>query len=472
MNEFNTDGTKQWQEEMALKRFQLISPLLDDSLDPAKKILLRKSIAGQAGISVRSLYRYEKAYENGGFAGLKPLNREIRRSTALPENFDELVCEAVQLKREVPSRSVNQIIMILELEGRVPPGVLKRSTLQRHLYRAGFGKKQMKRYAEARKSSSRRYCKPHRMQLTQADIKYGPKLPIGKNGAKVQTYLSVVMDQHSRLVLASGFYATQDAWIVEEVYRKAILKHGKMDCALNDNGKQYVSRQLAASLAALGIRVQYAKPYSPQTKGGIEVFNRFVNAFLAECRAQKVRTLEELNRWWDIWLESYYHRKPHEGISEYYTSLGCPERGEGITPLQEWNRDTRPLTFLDVRAVTEAFLHHEQRSVDSSGCFSFRGKKYEAGVTLAGKKVSIAYDPMAPEQVTVSSEGICPFEAAPLIISENCGPRPALPAHMLPETPETSRFLEALREKNRKEKQARADAISFGSYRKDGGSHV
>ena len=125
------------------------------------------------------------------------------------------------------------------------------------------------------------------MQLTEADIKYGPKLAIGKNGEKVQTYLSVIMDQHSRLVLASGFYASQDAYIVEETYRKAILKYGKMDAALNDNGKQYVSRQLAGSLAALGIRVRYAKPYSPQTKGGVEVFNRFVNAFLAECKAQK-----------------------------------------------------------------------------------------------------------------------------------------------------------------------------------------
>lgn len=63
-----------------------------------------------------------------------------------------------------------------------------------------------------------------------------------------------------------------------------------------------------------------------------------------------------------------------------------PSKGEGITPLQEWNRDTRALTFLDVNVVTKAFLHHEERMVDNSGCFSFRGRKYEAGVTLAGKK--------------------------------------------------------------------------------------
>lgn len=39
------------------------------------------------------------------------------------------------------------------------PGILKRSTLQRHLYDAGFGKKQMKKYTDARASSTKRYCK-------------------------------------------------------------------------------------------------------------------------------------------------------------------------------------------------------------------------------------------------------------------------------------------------------------------------
>ena len=137
------------------KKFRLISPILDESLDPAKRLQVRKEIADKAGVTTRSLYRYEAAYRSGGFAGLKPMNREQRRSFALPENFEELVGEAIQLKREVPARSVAQIILILEMEGLVAPGILKRSTLQRYLYDAGFGKKQMKKYTEARSSSSR-----------------------------------------------------------------------------------------------------------------------------------------------------------------------------------------------------------------------------------------------------------------------------------------------------------------------------
>ena len=110
-----TTENKQWQDEQALNRYQLIAPLLDEALDNAKRIQMREDIAGKNGISPRSLYRYEAAYRNGGFAGLKPTNREQRRSQKLPENFDEILEQAIQLKKEVPKRSVKQIIYILQI---------------------------------------------------------------------------------------------------------------------------------------------------------------------------------------------------------------------------------------------------------------------------------------------------------------------------------------------------------------------
>ena len=220
---------KQWEEQEALHRFQLISPLLNEDLDDAKKIQLRKQIAEENEITIRSLYRYEKAYREGHFSGLKPATRKKHRSQKLPENFEFLVEEAIQLRKEVPERSVAQIILILEMEGHVAPGVLKRSTLERHLYKRGFGREHMKMYRDARESSSKRFCKPHRMMLIQGDIKYGPKLPIGKNGAKIQTYLSSAIDDHSRYILASRFYDNQEETIVEDTFHQAIIRHGAFD---------------------------------------------------------------------------------------------------------------------------------------------------------------------------------------------------------------------------------------------------
>ena len=122
----------------------------------------------------------------------------------------------------MPERSVAQIIYILEAEGLVAPGILKRSTLERYIYRAGYGQKQMQMYKEARNSSSKRFCKPHRMMLIQGDITYGPKLPIGKHGAKVQTYLSSAIDDHSRYLLSSRFYDNQEESIIEDTFHQAI----------------------------------------------------------------------------------------------------------------------------------------------------------------------------------------------------------------------------------------------------------
>ena len=111
-----------WQDAVALDRLQMINPLMDPEMDGAKRIQLRKEIAASHDISVRTVYRYEKAYQENSFAGLRPMNRQMRRSKRLPENWDEIIGEAIILKREVPKRSARQIIKILEIEGWAAPG--------------------------------------------------------------------------------------------------------------------------------------------------------------------------------------------------------------------------------------------------------------------------------------------------------------------------------------------------------------
>ena len=471
MNTTSTASTD-WREQEALERFRLISPLLQSDLDDAKRLQLRRKIASENGISVRSLYRYEKAYAEKKFSGLKPAERKSRFSRSLPENYGLLLEEAIQLRKEVPERSVDQIIFILEAEGRVPCGVLKRSTLERHLYRSGYGREHMQMYRQARESSSKRFCKPHRMMLIQGDIKYGPKLPIGKNGAKVQTYLSSAIDDHSRFLLSSRFYDNQEEAIIEDTFHQAIIRYGIFDACYFDNGSQYIAKQIKSSLARLGIRVMHAKPRSGKSKGKIEKFHQVVDAFNREVKLKNIRTLEELNRLWTVFYEEYYHKRPHSGISEYYESLGAAIPKEGITPLQEWNRDSRPLSFADVSVVAEAFLHHEKRKVDKGGCISFRGMKYETKPFLIGHTVEISYDPADTGKVTVSYPGYEPFDAVPVRIGEYCDPRPILPASMQKQEPCTSRFLDALESKHEQGQHRMTDAISFKSYRKEADDNV
>ena len=91
---------------------------------------------------------------------------------------------------------------------------------------------------------------------------------------------------------------------------------------------------------------------------------------------------------------------------------------------------------------------------------------------LIGAKVEMAYDPMAPETVTVYYEGIPPFEVKPLQIGEFCGKKPELPERMQPLEPETSRFLDLLEQKHDKNRERHANAISYASLKKEGEGNV
>ena len=193
---------------------------------------------------------------------------------------------------------------------------------------------------------------------------------------------------------------------------------------------------------------------------------------MSECRAQKVKTLEEARHWWTLFVEDYYHDKPHEGIREYYKSQGIDVPSEGITPRQEFNRDSRPLKYLDAGIVGQAFLHHDTREVDKGACISFEGRKYEVSSALIGATVEIAWDPMASETVTVSYPGVKPFLAKPLAIGEFSDPKPELPQSMLPEEVECSRFLQGLQKAHDRKRVRSTNAISFGEYRKEADGHV
>ena len=84
------------------------------------------------------------AYEQDGYRGLLPQSKPYQgRKSSVTE---EIVDEAVMLRREVPTRSIRQIITILEREGKATPGEIKRSTLQDHLLRRGYGRKQLQMY--------------------------------------------------------------------------------------------------------------------------------------------------------------------------------------------------------------------------------------------------------------------------------------------------------------------------------------
>ncbi len=457
---------KKWQNEEALVRYRIIAPLLDADIDEAKRCKLREEIAEREGKSLRTIYRYEKSFREEQFEGLVPKTRSKRRSQKLPDNWDEIVGEAILLRKEVPKRSVRQLILILESEDFAPPGVIKASTLQRYLQDSGMGRKQLKRYAEDRKPTSNKFCKDHRLELYQGDIKYGPVIR-DRQGNKIQTYLSSVIDDHSRLILHSEWFDNQKKEIVEDTVHKAVLKYGLFDRFYVDNGKQYISSQLQFSCARLGIRVLHAPPFSGKSKGKVERFHQTVDRFIAEIEVAHVHSIAEMNEKWKYFLEEDYQMKPHDGIAKYYRSKGVEVPKCGITPQQEWNRDTRALKYMDSKLVAEAFTRTEERTIDKTGCFEFNGVTYEASIVYAGMKVQIAYDPLNTQTIEVRHGMFDVIYAHPVEIGPYVRKSPQQ-LTFADVNPETSRFLDALEKKYKKDHGLMANALSFGDYGKDG----
>ncbi|MDD4402839.1 MAG: helix-turn-helix domain-containing protein, partial [Desulfitobacteriaceae bacterium] len=94
-------------EAIAQERMQLLAPLLAEGLDPAKMKQLKTQICAQTGISDRTLRRYLAHYRDGGFDALKPKGKGRESQEVIPEHVME---QAILLRREVPIRSVAQII--------------------------------------------------------------------------------------------------------------------------------------------------------------------------------------------------------------------------------------------------------------------------------------------------------------------------------------------------------------------------
>ena len=98
MNTGRTLMKKQNSDEATLKKYTMILPLLDKNLDPASARELRISIAEKNDISERTVRRYVSTYREKGFDGLKPAERTYYSKDNKPENYDELLEDAIQLR--------------------------------------------------------------------------------------------------------------------------------------------------------------------------------------------------------------------------------------------------------------------------------------------------------------------------------------------------------------------------------------
>ena len=266
------------------------------------------------------------------------------------------------------------------------------------------------------------------------------------------------LDDCTRNIMHSEFYTSLDQSIVQDCFRKALIKYGAPDCVYFDNGKQFRTHWMKRACAKLGIRLLYARPYNPEGKGKQERYNQTVDAFLREASIEKPKTVERLNDLYTAWMEECYLNVPHSALFRK-------------TPKEAYHSDTHELRLLSAETVADAFLSCEKRKVDKGGCISFNGEKYEVelGLSMIYRTVDVVYDPADISTVTVECEGFPACSAKPLVISSHSAKRPKLPEHFEKVEPTSSRLLNAAEKKNEERKKIRHTAISFKELKEGDG---
>lgn len=172
------------------------------------------------------------------------------------------------------------------------------------------------------------------------------------------------------------------------------MRRGIPSAVYVDNGKVYVSTQLSAVCATLGIRQIHSTPYTPNTRGKIERFFGTVRSqFLSEVEAAKIATLEELNSSFQAWVEIVYHRWLHSETDQ--------------TPLERFQQSiaTTPVRQADPVQLRQAFLWREKRKVTRRATLSLQGNRYGVDSHLAGRLVELRFDPFDLAEVEVWENG-------------------------------------------------------------------
>lgn len=383
---------KNLKEQIAAFRYSLISgivnrdtPLIQGEISAYfNEVAAREHyIPGsrRTQVAIRTLERFKKLYEQYGLEGLEPKQRVIVEG----ENpFEDILKEAVSLKKIVPERSIDQILFILKSQEKFMNIKISASSVARHFRKNNLTRENFKEEI-GEKYGYKRFEAKDIHYIWQFDFQHTLYLPDPKNPKKKKkAILFLIIDDFSRYIVHAQFYWDERTPRMEDSLKKAILKFGVPEQFYCDNGSAFSSHHLKKICSRLGIRLVHSRPYKPQGRGKCERVFRFVDtsfkpeAYLA-IEAGHIITLEELNDLFYAWLDGYYHLRKH-GTTK-------------ISPKDRLSQSTRQTRKCSLEELRKTFYWEEERKADKTSCISLSGNQYEVDDALCGKKITLLYDP-------------------------------------------------------------------------------
>ncbi len=243
-----------------------------------------REVAAAHGVSKTWVYELLARYRAEGEAGLVARSRRPRRTpTKVSQRFeDEIVRVRKELVEAGYDAGAETIRVHLARRRRTPvPSV---STIWRVLKARGFVTAQPHKRP---KSSYVRFSAELPNQCWQMDVTHVALA----SGTEVE--ILNVIDDHSRLCVASVARRVTKALDVVTTFHEAAARHGYPAGVLSDNGAIFTAEArhgvcaLESELLELGISFRHSRPYHPQTCGKVERFHQTMKKHLAAQRAAR-----------------------------------------------------------------------------------------------------------------------------------------------------------------------------------------
>jgi transposase InsO family protein len=391
-------------------RFSVIAPLICRKLEAHEYSELKVEILKQTFVRPdgrhwkvprRTLNDWIQSHREGGFENLHDANRStFGTNRKIPE---DILAKAVDLRKELPTRSVRTILKLLKALGFDTRNVSK-STLNGQLNRRGASKQ----LRDSATGTSQRWEQKFVNKLWQGDTSEGLWLPDPANPKQLKlTRLISFIDDASRVVPHAEFYWDERLPSLIDCFRKALLKRGKPERCLFDNAFIYHSNSIVGMCANLDIELSFCEDYSPESKGKIEKsFGTVKAAFFEEAEHSGLNTLDELNQFFWAWLANDYHRENHSSLN--------------MTPLERWKQDESRVELIDPDSIKRALMIKGIRTVNrKTSLLRVDNKFFQATTEFAGKRVDLRWHADAFENVEIWFRGKLAEIAPRATIEEN-----------------------------------------------------
>jgi transposase InsO family protein len=315
-----------------------------------------KELAGAHEVSASWLFKLLRRYRLEGPEGLAPRSRRPHRSPSrIADLFDdEIVAIHKRLADDGLDAGAATIQYHLSQRHRRPPSA---STVFRVLKARGFVTLEPKKRP---RSSLHRFCADVPNETWQADMTH-----VELANGDVYEVLNMI-DDHSRLCVASRAMKVVKATDVVRVLHKAAETWGYPASFLTDNGLIFTTQrrhQVAGAtehaLFALGIKAKHARPYHPQTCGKVERFHQTMKKFLA--KQEGITTKKQLQRELDRFVRYYNEVRPHRSLRRKTPAAVYAARAKAAPSRSFVKVGERRLRFDRVDKVGRVTLRHRGR---------------------------------------------------------------------------------------------------------------